>query len=221
MSKKNQNSILFLTTLGVYIGLLMAGSAPGGVIAQQAGAMTRNFDVKDEIEVKDDFDNKPDEHQCDEAVFDEFALAYSLFIVRDYVNGLRIQQEFSERSSGLGEGARRIHHLTYFPTFDPDLERILKIGSEVSLRNWSFTNAQESDQELLKTMEIRHSPTSAELANFQSAFSCIPSNGRPKWSAAAEFVRSHSFVTLQNNHLAVVTRLPRAGLDALLAKDAK
>lgn len=57
-NKKNQNSILFLTTLGVYIGMLMVGSTPG-VVAQQ-GAMTRNFEISDEIEERDDLDTQPD-----------------------------------------------------------------------------------------------------------------------------------------------------------------
>lgn len=56
-AKKPQNSILVLATLGVYLGLLLAGATPQ-VLAQ--AAMTRPFDVKDEIEVKDDLDTKPD-----------------------------------------------------------------------------------------------------------------------------------------------------------------
>ena len=43
----------------MYIGLLMAGSAPG-VVAQQAGAMTRNFELSEEVEAKDDLDLKPE-----------------------------------------------------------------------------------------------------------------------------------------------------------------
>ena len=56
-SRKNQNSILVLATLGVYLGLVLVGATPQ-VLAQ--AAMTRQFDVKDEIAVKDDLDEKPD-----------------------------------------------------------------------------------------------------------------------------------------------------------------
>ena len=62
-SRKSQNSILFLATLGVYLGLVLAGATPQ-VLAQ--AAMTRQFDVKDEIEFKDDLDNKPDQSLIDE-----------------------------------------------------------------------------------------------------------------------------------------------------------
>lgn len=58
--RKNQNSILFVATLGVYLGLVLAGATPQ-VMAVQRGAMTRNFDISDEIEFKDDLDNKPDD----------------------------------------------------------------------------------------------------------------------------------------------------------------
>lgn len=61
--RKNQNSILVIATLGVYLGLMLAGATPH-VLAQ--AAMTRQFDVQDEIEVKDDLDNKPDPSAIDE-----------------------------------------------------------------------------------------------------------------------------------------------------------
>ena len=59
-NKKPQNSILVLATLGVYLGLVLAGATPQ-VLA--SAAMTRQFDVKDEIEFKDDLDTKPDDER--------------------------------------------------------------------------------------------------------------------------------------------------------------
>jgi hypothetical protein len=56
-TRKTQNSILAVATLGVYLGLLLAG-APG-VLAQAATA--KQFDVKDETGRRDDLDKKPDE----------------------------------------------------------------------------------------------------------------------------------------------------------------
>lgn len=54
--RSREHSLLFLTTLGVYLGLILVGSTPQ-VLAQ--AATTRIFDVRDEIEAKDDLDNKP------------------------------------------------------------------------------------------------------------------------------------------------------------------
>lgn len=56
INRKSQNSILFLTTLGVYLGLVLVGATPQ-VLAQAATA--KQFSVKDEIEVKDDLDKNP------------------------------------------------------------------------------------------------------------------------------------------------------------------
>jgi len=46
----------------VYLGLVLAGATPQ-VLAQ--AAMTRQFDVKDEVEVKDDLDKKPNKVTTD------------------------------------------------------------------------------------------------------------------------------------------------------------
>ena len=57
-NRKNQNSILLLATLGVYLGLVLAGATPQ-VLANAATA--KQFDLRDEIEMVDDLDNKPDQ----------------------------------------------------------------------------------------------------------------------------------------------------------------
>jgi hypothetical protein len=55
--RNKNNSIIFLTTLSVYLGLVLVGGAMSPVLAQ--AATTRNFNIQDEIEVKDDLDKKP------------------------------------------------------------------------------------------------------------------------------------------------------------------
>jgi hypothetical protein len=59
-NRKNYNSILFLT---VYLGLVLVGATP----QVMAHAATNSlFDLRQEIEYKDDLDNKPDE-SCPES----------------------------------------------------------------------------------------------------------------------------------------------------------
>ena len=60
-SRGNQNSLFILTTLGVYLGLLVVGGVAPQVFAHSA--TTRNFELIDEIEIKDDLDNKPDDER--------------------------------------------------------------------------------------------------------------------------------------------------------------
>lgn len=56
--RKPQNSALLIATIGVYLGLVLAGAAPQ-VLAN--AALSKQFNVRDEIEFKDDLDNKPDD----------------------------------------------------------------------------------------------------------------------------------------------------------------
>jgi hypothetical protein len=58
-TRKNQNSILVLATLGVYLGLVLVGATPQ-VLAQ--AAMTRQFNIKDEVEFAEDLYKKPPEN---------------------------------------------------------------------------------------------------------------------------------------------------------------
>ncbi|MCW5961932.1 MAG: hypothetical protein KIS76_17355 [Pyrinomonadaceae bacterium] len=59
MSKsKAKNSLLFLTTLSVYLGLVLVGASPS-VLAQQA-ALSQKFEIQLEIEKEDDLDKDPD-----------------------------------------------------------------------------------------------------------------------------------------------------------------
>lgn len=59
-TKRSQNSVLLLATLGVYLGLVLAGATPQ-VLA--SAALSKQFNVRDEIEFRDDLDNKPDDER--------------------------------------------------------------------------------------------------------------------------------------------------------------
>jgi hypothetical protein len=57
-NSKSYNQILFITTLSVYLGLVLVGASPQ-VLAQ--AALTSKFEIKDQIEKKDDLDRNPDD----------------------------------------------------------------------------------------------------------------------------------------------------------------
>ena len=54
---KSYNRIVFLTTLSVYLGLVLVS---GSACNLSHSATTKSFDIKNEIEFKDDLDNNPD-----------------------------------------------------------------------------------------------------------------------------------------------------------------
>lgn len=89
--RKNHNSLLFLTTLGVYLGLVLVGGTAPQVFAH--GALTRNFEISEEVEVKDDLDKKPapTEDELDKAI-EDYSKSIEGFIKN--LNKLRSIDEF-------------------------------------------------------------------------------------------------------------------------------
>jgi len=208
---KSKNSILVLTTLGVYLSLLMVGGSAPQVFAHSA--TTRNFEITDEIEVKDDLDTKPDDtiaaaEIVNSASFREFASAYAEYVLDSYNDELR----FGEKLNRACPDGCRLSNLTYFTTFTPTLEQFFSVSDYTQSIDWKGDTRHQR-------IEIKYSPSHGELSGLQSAF-LINSTGseRPFESIIQS---SNVQIEPQNGHLVIVTRLPRAGLDALLAKDAK
>ena len=61
--RRTNNSVVFLT-LGVCIGLMLAGSSAPLVFAHSA--TTRSYEITDEVEFSDDIDNIPDGFAADD-----------------------------------------------------------------------------------------------------------------------------------------------------------
>ena len=237
MSSKNKhNSIVFLTTL--CLGLMFVGAAPQVLTF---AALTRNFDIQSEIEVKDDLDNKPDNEEIENFSKDDFPALFVELLneikaevksgkiaipiqTNFYVDGESHKLEFSG-GGGAGGGG---------------------IGSNVSNQNLSLL--------IQKAVNQKFQPKAVELADFddqksQVVKTRIEANGtdlslkvsftKSNAEQFAEFLNrefSSSAVSFENNltkqiyentratsvnkEVFVVTRLPRGSLDELL-KNAK
>ena len=248
MSKhKTNNSLLFLTTLGVYLGLVLVGGAAPQVFAH--GALTRNFELQDEIEIKDDLDKKPD----NEAVALSLSIKTYLEDVEYFLNALRklgqngkfdpTRDEFEVTQTTLLPCVADNNVGSYTAnTFSlknnslrPSLERFSKLltdgysladclpnarfdGKEVTNSKFTFklddsafsvrVGVQKASHEIAKrlsgdlgTVFAKFTPTSGELAR-------------------RKILESTSFKA-ENDQVFVITRLPRADLDPLLATSAK
>ena len=189
----------------------MVGGAAPQVLAHSA--TTRTFEITDEIEVKDDLDNKPDETASIENVASEtfaaFADAYAEFVLDSYRDDLR----FAEKMERKCPNGCRLSYLTYFTTFSPTLEKFFRVSDYTQNIDWVGDT-------LHRETEIKHSPSPFELSGLQSAFAIDPKRSK-RW---LQPIIESSTVQIEprNRHLVIVTRLPRADLDALLlAKDAK
>lgn len=230
-TRKTNNSILVLATLGVYLGLVLIGATPQ-VLAQ--AAMTKQFNVKDEVEVKDNLDKKPD----DELAIEQFASSFeelykiaaeisaehpddvlkgaysfdfyvsvppggnsTLFSPSAFNNGTRIH------SGRIGEPLRRL--------YDAFLARTEK-SHENFFVQFGFGNSEISFKTTITALD---SPVAASSASaYEKALIRLRST---ETNYLKSVIFEASKVTTQNNQIFIVTRLPRADLDALLASNAK
>jgi hypothetical protein len=245
-NRKNQNSILFLTTLGVYLGLLLVGGTPG-VMAQHA-ATAKSFELKDEIEVKDDLDKNPDDRAIATISLQVYLEDIELFLneLRRYSERNSFDPaidtfEIAQRTQLPCVAANRTGSYTadFFVTSNERVRKPLESFSKLLTDGYSlgdcladtrFSPQEATDSKFTfkldknefnvevavrKRSTERASTLTAELNDVLALSSCLSDSGIRKAICGSTSFR------LSNDQVFVVTRLPRAGLDTLLAKDAK
>ena len=223
-SRKSQNSILFLATLGVYLGLVLTGATP--VLGH--AATSRQFDIRDEIEFADEFDNKPD----DEKTLEVYASALeSIF---------RVSSEIANTNPNYSGGRPYSFEGVVFATPRNELQLTFKGNSVVSRRytpqfeelystlahgtgldkrqvRVAFNvTGQEFEFSVGFTPEAGVSPAAAAT----SLSSIIPTL-RARTTAARALIYENTRISARDSQVFIVTRLPRAGLEQLLSNGAK
>ena len=228
MTNRKNNSILFLTTLGVYLGLMLVGGGAPQVFAH--GALTRNFDLQDEIEISDDLDNKPD----GETALETYASAIeSIFVtateLADTIPFLVEQGRYDFDTYYGVDPSGRFHSISYlgrgvtsgkynspirslcdkFPHLSEPDSTPVRLVFAVEPQNFEFKTsfAQSSAQD------------AARLAETYSAL--LPALKERQASAARRLIYESTQITSKDNQLYIVTRLARADLDPLLTSRAK
>ena len=232
MAKKAQNSVLLLTTLGVYIGLLVAGGAAPQVLAHSA--TTRNFEITDEIEATDRLDDKPDA----DAVTEQFAISLEEIY--------RVAAEISaENPQGVENGQYDFHYFVtvypnggYFLLSKPEFNTGLRTksgryGTPLSKLYDAFLPRTREKHEKLR-IDFALTPTGLEFrANLfvenegaardisASLSHALTTRKEREIDARKALLYGDTKISFDRNQVTIVTRLPRASLDPLLAKDAK
>lgn len=246
MTSRKHNSLIFLTTLGVYLGLVLVGAPTPQVFAH--GALTRSFELTDEIEAKDDLDKNPD---------GEIGLNLS---IKSYLEDV---ESFLGALQTLGHNGKfdsshdafQVTQTTLLPcvpannvgsytanAFDlkneslrPSLERFSKLltdgysladclpsarfkGAEATASK--FTVKLDDAGLSVKVAVQKSSPEIAKTlsGDLTSAFAKFAP--KPEQVARQKVFESTTFES-ENDQVFVINRLPRAALDPPLAKDAK
>ena len=247
MTNRKNNSILFLTTLGVYLGLVLAGGSAPSVFAH--GALTRNFELQDEIEARDDLDKNPDGDTA------ALSLSIKTYIedVESFIHAL--QKLARDRKFDTSHDAFEVTQTTLLPcvpanrtgsytanTFEsnngalkPSLEwfsKLLTDGYSLAdcLPNQRFNGAEAtnskftfkfSDSALAVQVSVQKaSPQIAKQLSSDLATTFADFTPKSGEIARQRIFENTSFKS-SNDQVFVITRLPRAALDPLLATNAK
>lgn len=196
-------------------------------------ATTRNFDIQDEIEFKDDLDKKPDDLFVQSIT--EFIEQLNKFSQLGYFDW-NLKSEYAIESfafcesdnlpsfEGSGSINRRVDseiERTAIGTSKNLLAKIaeLKIGGEHDrIIDYKFSFDKESLT--IQTKVKFENEKKAEIFNNELiGYLSQPVLGiKP---SKEKIVAENTKVTLENNQVFIVTRLPRGSLDNLLKQDAK
>lgn len=246
-NRRTNNSVLFLTTLGVYLGLMLVGGAAPQVFAH--GALTRQFELQDEIEFADDLEKKPD----GETATLSLSIKTYLEDVEEFLNTLH-----SLRQSGKFDPSQdefEVTQTTILPcvpankvgsytannfqvkndSLRPSLERFSKLLTDGYSLADCLPNSRFSGQEATNSkftfklddsalsIQVSVQKASKEIAGRLSG-DLVATFPRFTPSAAAlarQKIFENTTFKSKNDQVLVITRLPRAALDPLLAKSAK
>ena len=247
MNSRKHNSILFLTTLGVYLGLMLVGGAAPQVFAH--GALTRNFELQDEIEASDDLDKKPDGDTGG------LSLSVKTYLedVEYFLNALQrlekqgrfdaINDEFEVTQSTLLPcvAANKVGSYTANTfrlkneSLKPSLERFSKLltdGYSLAdcLPSSRFNGEQAASskftfkfEKATLSIQVAVQKASPQIAKELSGelVSVFPKFAPSATEIARQKIYENTTFKWKNDQVLVITRLPRAALDPLLATRAK
>ncbi len=229
----------------MYLGLLMAGATPG-VLANPA-AMTRQFDVKDELELEEKLDKKPD----DERSPVKMSVQIYLEDVEHFLSNLQRLKDagkfdlrndtFSLAQSTLlpcvdSNLAGRYTPIRFVTTSDssrPALEYlsrgmvygyslgdcVVNDGFEIAAADSRFNVDLDKNAFSINVRVRKENPQRAHdlIRSLEGTIRLYATNSNRVRERVIERTTFHA----ENDQVFVRTRLPRADLDSLLAKDAK
>lgn len=221
--------MLFLTTLGVYLGLVLVGATP--VLGH--AATTRVFEITDEVEVKDDLDRKPDE----ESALGQFSSCFEELV--------RIATEWSVANAPDGSLDEQLS-FNYFVSVKPsgslrhvspsafNNRRLISLGKNhrpLQQLYDTFLQREENWHEKLFvqfgfglddiSLKVTIRASGSAEATVDAYSKALARRLAVESAAARVLILQSMQVTAEGDRVIIVTRLPRAGLVSLLVNDAK
>jgi hypothetical protein len=244
--RKPQNSILFLATLGVYLGLFIAGGAAPQVFAHSA--TTRGFEISDEIEVKDDLDTNPEDIAAAKTSLQVYLQDIELFLneLSKYQDRKSFDLasdtfEVSQKTQLPCVAANRTGNYTAaaFNTSNEKVRKALEYFSNLLTDGYSlgdcladtrFSPQEATDSKFVYKLDKRsfNVEVAVRKTNAERAAALLDAltevSKTPEIQSDAGLRRTICGSTtfrLSNDQVLITTHLPRAALGTLLAKNAR
>ena len=215
---KNYNSIIFLTTLSVCLGLVFVSGSAAGL---SHSALAKSFDLKNEIEVTDEFDNNPDKDIpaiLAELVEEIKASETDGKIKTPLPENFFVRTTVSESLNGGGGGSSvssisdeklsRLIQETIRQKIKPSILELADFEGEA--KNFSF-QLQADGQFFSATFSFSKNQAESFADFLNSKFSAEKKN--PNDSLIKQ-IYDNTIVSAAQNQVFVVTRLPRAAIDS-------
>ncbi len=244
-NRRSNNSVLFLATLGVYLGLVLAGATPQ-VLAN--AAMTRSFDVKDEIEVNDNLDKKPDDERSPvTASVQNYLEDVEYFLAS--LGRIRNKGKFDPKKDTFNVAQNTLlpcvdsnivgrYTPIHFDSTSESSRSALERFSNGMVYGYSLGDCIANSEFTVTAVDSRFTfaldgkafsvNVAVKKQSSQRSLDLIRELGSTvrlyavsaKTNLRRQIILNTTFRS-ENDQVFVVTRLPRAGLDSLLASDAK
>ncbi len=250
-NRKSQNSILVLATLGVYLGLVLAGATPQ-VLAQAATA--KQFSLKDEVEQKDELDKNPKD--CFEGISGNAKQLLNLNVlsegILEYVSDLqkivsigKLSKDETNSLEFIIKSFGNTRETSYERSYQNrwfTLATAERVDGIVGLLcPWNDCDYYTFDLESNADASITKVAFSLDSKNLTIKITTPQKDKTDAGKVAAiyeeafeigncsevyatpeqQIVYKNTNVSFSDNQIFIVTRLPRAGLDSLFATDAK
>ena len=239
--------MITLATIGVYIGLLMAGATPCA-LGQQPSATTRPFSVKDDLERKEKLDKKPEDERSPVTASIQIYLEDVEYFLAS-LGRLTTKGKFDEQKDTFSVAqstllpcvdsnlAGRYTPIRFDTTSEPSraaldyLSRgmvygyslgdcVLSGGSAVESAASKFNFSLDKTNFSISVAVRKQSPQrDVELSRALESTILLYSSGQDV-SVRDRIINATSF-RVENDQVFVITRLPRAGLLAPFAIDAR
>lgn len=221
---KNYNSIIFLTTLSVYLGLvLVSGSACG----LSNAALTKSFDLKNEIEFKDEFDNNPDkdfpallaelvEEIREKEISGELKSPFSKNF--NLVNSVQKSSQGDSGSGGTSVSTlsdNTLNALLNQAVYEKFTPLALKFADTINDSKKAKVILRLNNGELLLDVSFSKINSQSFAKFLENRFS---DSAKENKNAKVKTLDEKTTVSARENQVFIVTRLPRASIDESLLK---